>query len=585
MELNADKQLIRKILSNKNTYNIPRYQREYSWEKAEIAEFFEDIIKQLCLENGEVKSEDYFIGSILLTGDYNSSGKKLDVVDGQQRLTTITILLSALAEAFYKANKNGLYDIVWEYIVGKDDNGEEYPILYNEVQYPYFQYYIQRKQRENVEPTCEEEDRIKNAFVFFSNGLNEDNLRKYISKIHPQIDIHAYEYTELLKGLRNQVLDCYVICIWTTETKYANEIFEILNAKGKQLSPVDLIKNNIFKVLEKEIPDDPQIKWKEIKKNLNYDKGRVDFSEFYRHYWISRYRKVTYEKLYDDFTQTIKEDRDEYRKFVDDLYAESKVYMKIVNPQRSDYENRKEYYYLIESLNNVNNTFGIKQTRIAYMALFNAKQKGTISNKQFKKTILYIEDFHFVYNGICALRANSFESIYSQFAISMNNAKNSDEGQAAIEMLYNRLKALYPSYEVFEQRFLKVQYSKKYLNTNMIAKYIANRVDKFYGNREIIRDDGSIEHIMNESTDAISLNIGNLIVVEGEINHDCDNLEFAEKKEKYNGSSYNGVKEFLKQNDSVVSWGEDEILLRAKKIAQLMYYNNSICSIKQPAER
>lgn len=219
MELNADKQLIRKVLSNKNKYNIPRYQREYSWEKDEISEYFGDIIKQLKFNNGIVNSDDYFMGSILLTGDYNSSGKKLDVVDGQQRLTTITIFLSALAEAFAKINESGLYDIVWEYIIGKDDNGNEYPILYNEVQYPYFQYYIQRKQREKVEPTCEEEDRIKEAFEYFEKCLIEDNLRKMISLNEPEIDMELYSYKELLKGLRDQILNCYVICIWTTEIK------------------------------------------------------------------------------------------------------------------------------------------------------------------------------------------------------------------------------------------------------------------------------------------------------------------------------------------------------------------------------
>lgn len=537
-------------------------------------------MKQLKFENGEVKSDDYFIGSILLTGDYNSSGKKLDVVDGQQRLTTITILLSALAEAFAKNKNMELYNIVWEYIVGKDDNGKEYPILYNEVQYPYFQYYIQRKERKDVEPTCEEEDRIKKAFEYFSNCLREENLRKIISRIHPSADIVSYEYSELLKGVRNQILECYVICIWTTETKYANEIFEILNAKGKQLSPVDLIKNNIFKVLEEEIPDDPQIIWKEIKKILNYDNGRIDFSEFYRHYWLSKYKKVTYEKLYDEFIKTIPENKDRYRAFIEDLSAESKTYMKIVNPKREDYSKRKEYFYLVESLNNVNNIFGIKQTRIAYMALFNAKEKGIISNKQFKTTILYIEDFHFVYNSVCTLRANSFESIYSQFAIALNRAKDSNEGQKAIEMLHKRLQELYPTYEIFEQKFIKIRYSKKYLNTNMVAKYIVNRVDKYYGNREIVRDDGSIEHIMSESTDEISQNIGNLILLEVGINRECENAEFNEKKEKYSTSAYNGVKEFLQVYESVSIWDQDRIFARAKKLAKLMYYNNLNCTSK-----
>lgn len=586
MELNADKQLIRKVLSNKNKYNIPRYQREYSWEKDEISEYFGDIIKQLKFNNGIVNSDDYFMGSILLTGDYNSSGNKLDVVDGQQRLTTITIFLSALAEAFAKINESGLYDIVWEYIIGKDDNGDKYPILYNEVQYPYFQYYIQRKQREKVEPTCEEEDRIKEAFEYFEKCLIEDNLRKMISLNEPEIDMELYSYKELLKGLRDQILNCYVICIWTTEIKYANEIFEILNAKGKQLSPVDLIKNNIFKILDKEIPDDPQIKWKKIKNMLNYENGRVDFSTFFRQYWISKYKKVTYEKLYDDFMKTIPEDKKNYKAFVDDLYEESKTYMKIVNPKREDYSNRKEYFYLVESLNNVNNVFGIKQTRIAYLALFIAKEKEIITNRQFKKTVGFIEDFHFAYNAVCALRANAFESIYSQFAISLNCAADGNKAEEAIEKLHKRLIELYPTYEVFEARFIKIQYSKKFLNTNLVAKYIVNKIDKYYENREIIRDDGSIEHILGETNDdKYSLNIGNLILLEIGVNRDCENFEFSEKKKQYKGSKYSGVEEFLKKYDSLGNWGQEQIVERSKELAKLIYINNANYSISRETEQ
>ncbi len=575
MELNADKQLVRKVLSNKNKYNIPRYQREYSWEKNEISEYFNDILKQLKFNNGTVDSDDYFMGSILLTGDYNSSGKVLDVVDGQQRLTTITILLSALADAFKNINEEDLYNIVWEYIIGKDDNGYEYPILYNEVQYPYFQYYIQRKQREKVEPSCEEEDRIKYAFEYFEKCLAENNLRKMILTIMPEIDMRLYAYTELLKGIRDQILNCYMICIWTTETKYANEIFEILNAKGKQLSPVDLIKNNIFKILDKEIPDDPQIKWKKTKNILNYEKGRIDFSTFFRQYWLSKYKKVTYDNLYDDFIKTIPENAESYRRFVNDLFEESKIYMKIVNPKREDYDNRKEYYYLVESLNNVNNVFGITQTRIAYMSLFNAKEKGVITNRQFKKTIQFIEDFHFAYNAVCALRANAFESIYSQFSIDLNGAKDGNSAERIIESLHKRLKDLYPSYEVFEERFIKIRYSKKYLNTNLVAKYIVNRIDKFFANRELDRDDGSIEHIRGEaSADEYSLNIGNLLLLEIDINRESEDFDFVEKKKHYSKSNYHVVKNFLETYESEEQWGEEQIIKRAKALAVLLYENN-----------
>lgn len=83
------------------------------------------------------------------------------------------------------------------------------------------------------------------------------------------------------------------------------------------------------------------------------------------------------------------------------------------------------------------------------------KKKELSQTNNLRQTILYIEDFHFVYNSVCTLRANSFESIYSQFAIALNRAKDSNEGQKAIEMLHKRLQELYPTYEIFEQKFIK----------------------------------------------------------------------------------------------------------------------------------
>ena len=494
-------------------------------------------------------------------------------MDGQQRLTTITIFLSALAEAFAKVKKENLCNIVWEYIIGKDDDGKEYPILFNEIQYPYFQYYIQRKQREDVEPACEEEDRIKEAFIFFQTNLQEDNLRKTIVKNNIVSNITKYSYEDLLKAVRDQILNSYVICIWTTENKYANEIFEILNAKGKQLDSVDLIKNTIFKVLDEEIPDDPKIKWKAIKSKLTYDSGRVDFSTFFRHYWISKYRKVTEDKLYMDFCNTIIEDKEHYREFLNDLLHECELYMKIVNPRREDYNNRKEYYYLVESLKNIN-SFNITQTRIAFLALLSAREKQIVSSKQFKNTVRFIEDFHFVYNAVCTLRANAFESIYSKFAIALNRATDKNEAQKAIDMLHKKLVQLYPNYEIFETKFIDIKYSKSYLKTNVLAKYIVNRIDKFYGERECMREDGSIEHIMNEDKEVeCTLNIGNLLLIEIPVNNRCDSLEYNFKINEYAQSEYSSVKLFLKKYGQLETWGEKEIRDRAKALAQIVYNN------------
>ena len=81
--------------------------------------------------------------------------------------------------------------------------------------------------------------------------------------------------------------------------------------------------------------------------------------------------------------------------------------MKIVNPKREDYNNRKEYFWLIQSLNAMNKTFNIVQTRIALLALYDVKEREIISSDQFKKAVLAMENFHFAFTAICSLRTNT----------------------------------------------------------------------------------------------------------------------------------------------------------------------------------
>lgn len=98
MQFSAYPRNIRDILSLPRQHIIPRYQREYSWEKDEqVSEFWEDLLKQINFDATPITVKDYFIGSLVLIGD-DSKDTTFYVIDGQQRITTITILLSVLCE-------------------------------------------------------------------------------------------------------------------------------------------------------------------------------------------------------------------------------------------------------------------------------------------------------------------------------------------------------------------------------------------------------------------------------------------------------------------------------------------------------
>ena len=83
--------------------------------------------------------------------------------------------------------------------------------------------------------------------------------------------------------------------------------------------------------------------------------------------------------LYDSFNKTIAKNEVSYRNFLNDLLSNAKNYMLIINPKREDYDNRKEYFWLVQSLNTLNKTFNVVQTRIALLALYDVKKRNLIS--------------------------------------------------------------------------------------------------------------------------------------------------------------------------------------------------------------
>ena len=169
MDIIPKERTIREILSAKCQYEIPRFQREYSWDKRNYKEFLEDMANNLSIKDGEPSCTSYFMGTMLFVGDpENNSGKPILVVDGQQRLTTITILFSAIARLFNYINEKTLSKKVFEYIMSEDDNGNVVRVLKTVSSYPYFSYFIQSSDDDLAEePKSEEEKNIKQTFDYF----------------------------------------------------------------------------------------------------------------------------------------------------------------------------------------------------------------------------------------------------------------------------------------------------------------------------------------------------------------------------------------------------------------------------------
>jgi len=135
MNVEARSQTIESVFK-KGQYIIPEYQREYDWTDTNLQEFLDDI--------NSSEEENYFIGHMVCEGNYN--GDKFHVIDGQQRITTITIMLSTIRDIFVEKTLIDLADgLHYPYIFAKNRDNQEYVILDNKMPYPVLQAYVQSK--------------------------------------------------------------------------------------------------------------------------------------------------------------------------------------------------------------------------------------------------------------------------------------------------------------------------------------------------------------------------------------------------------------------------------------------------------
>ncbi len=563
---------VRDLLGSKRQFVIPRFQREYSWDKKNYQEFLEDMLGNLIIKDGRISSSQYFLGTMLFIGNFaEGTEQEIQVVDGQQRLTTITILFSAMSDIFLTLGEQTLSRQLFAYIMTEDDDGNEVRILKSKTSYPFFSYFIQDKEKKmSPDATTEEEHCIKETYEYFRAQLTEAKLKSMLKRKHGSEIVEALSEIDVLKALRDQVLNSTFISISTTDREQANKIFEILNAKGKRLAYIDLIKNKIFEVLNKVEPADfAEETWKNIKETLSFGKESVGLATFYQHFWSSKYKKVSSNKLYEAFNSTIKKSETEYNEFIQELLKNAKIYMQIVNPKREDYNNRKEYFGIVQSLSCINNYFNVVQVRIALLALFDTKQRGIVDFTMLRDTLSYLENFHFAYNAILANRTNRLEKIYSSFAIALRKSQTKAEAKCVIrDKLVAPLDELFPTFDSFSEKFVALSFTKKDKVSNVKTKYAINKLNSLYSNNEVFANDGTIEHIIPEKEQGNTLNIGNLILLEDNLNVEAGHENYANKCAVYAKSNYIWVKNFVAQHEQ---WDSSMIEQRAKEMAKVYY--------------
>lgn len=573
MELHAYTRTISELLSVNRKYVVPRFQREYSWAREQINELWYDVISNIKpnTENAYVNNE-YFIGSLVLVGD--ETGREMQIVDGQQRLTTLTIFLSVLCECFISIDQRGLAEALFEnYIEGRDDEGRKFFKLINETPKPFFQKNIQHIDKAEEQPQSQEERNLLSAYKEISSLASRERLGRYFST-----DLTNDEsYAVILKSVRDQILRYLkIIFITVNEEDEAYTIFETLNARGMNLSFVDLIKNKLFKALTDEHPnDDAKDNWKSIRSILTDRNGVGTIESFMRHWWVSKYAYVSNENLYKSFITKWRKGDIDPAAFIQELKDDARLYVLISSPLDSDFP-QQEDKPLYQSLNALR-LFSVTQCKPFLLALMKAKRAGKLRQRDLLRALHTIENFHFVFNAVCSLRPSGIEGAYSKAARAINAPQSTKATNGeVIEQLCTLLSNRKPELTVFTENFRDLTFTDEKNKQKKLIQYILSKFEMSrHAGNEYRPHSITLEHILPQSNGAgkeVGM-IGNLIPLSKELNEQAGDKPLERKIPIYEQSEFILTEEFVHELQTIYGgeWNSNNIINRTDRLAGEAY--------------
>lgn len=460
MKLDAKNANIEDILDVKCIYSIPDYQRPYSWTKGQIEELLEDI------ESAMVQDANHFLGTIMLNTSEMEKHGIIEIIDGQQRITTILIMLYVILEKYnlqrFKEQKNidNRKSILKARLAFTDDDGEiiDDKLILGEANKKFFKEFIvesynlgNSKKQEIIKSY--KQDNLYKYNKAIVDGYN--CISKYFDdKIALLSDLKAYEIIKQYQTLLLKKLE--IVKIVVEDDADAFLIFETLNDRGLSLTSVDLIKNKLFKNCASNSKfDEIKAMWTDMLNNL--DDGN-EVKKYIRHYWMSKYDYVTIGNLFKECRKHVENDFIKSKQFIEELKKYSRYYSTIRNPHNGVIENKK----LIKALLDMNQL----SFDLTHPILISAFRTFDNENDIFKITRL-CSNFMIRYISIMKEKPSKIEKKICEVAkaLSMENVESLFKELAPDNLFMDKVESLNVNYQSYSTYYMLTEYEES-LHTN-----------------------------------------------------------------------------------------------------------------------
>ncbi len=561
MKINSLDKNIKALLTS-NYYTIPRFQRPYSWDRENISEFWNDAIAD--------SDGDYFIGSMVV---FKGNGDLYGVVDGQQRLSTIMMILCALRNALDKENFSDLATGIHSLIERNNiDNRSQYT-LSTETSYPYFQEYIQKRGKPSIDITAgEEEKNIENAFVMLTAYIQEAiEAVKNDSTLNKEKK--QEKIREKLHMIRDKILNLKLIFIELDNEDDAYVIFETLNTRGKDLSVSDLVKNHLAKYIKpKNVNvDTHKIQWERILSTIDGSAADLEMDNYLHHYWLSKYDFVTLKKLFRQIRKHVA--KNNAQEFLDEIERDTVTYREI---HETNYRKWSLEEQILKKSLEALSVFRVKQQVPMVLSLMRSYKSKQVKLKHIQDILLAIENFHFIFTAVTSQRSSGGISLmYASAAKKLTNALSVAEKLRVLKDFKDKVREKIPTYKEFEVNFSEIIFTNELTKNKKLVQYILSKIDGYLQKTYIVDyNNMTVEHIAPQDQKGpkklkskVIGQIGNLLFLKKGLNEKLKNKDFTEKRKILQDNS---VVLDNKLKDTKV-WGENEIQERTKYFAKLAY--------------
>lgn len=326
-----------KIFSSDFDYTIPSYQRPYAWGVDQSSELFDDLYDFFLKE----QEETYFLGSIVLIKD--EATPPAEVIDGQQRLTTLTILIASIASRLPVEQKTQFLKYLME--PGSEFEGlaPKPRLSLRERDREFFARYVQGlKFPELLAINAATLGNESQKNIQANSRLLHDRLQKYCSD----------EGT--LKGFAKFLVQrCFLVAVSTPSQKSAFRVFSVLNNRGLDLLPTDIIKADIIG----KVPEASQDEYTERWEDLEVQTGRDGFNELFGHIRMIHGKEKAKRALLEEFREQVISKIKTSQELVDNvLQPFAEAFLIVKNQQYVSTKNAHDTNRLIEWLNRIDNS-------------------------------------------------------------------------------------------------------------------------------------------------------------------------------------------------------------------------------------